>query len=62
MYGAGWSVAVWLGFYEGCDMPLGSGFYAITMHPAVMVTALVIWGSLIALIYFLLGRFQEKGK
>ena len=56
------SEGVWLGFYEGCDVPIGSGFYAITIHPTEMVTALVIWGALLALIYFLLGRFQEKGK
>lgn len=56
------SSGVWLNFYEGCEIPLDSGFYVITIPPSVMLATIVIWGALIVLIYFLLGRFQEKGK
>ena len=52
------SAGFWLGFYQGCDLEIGGGFYAINISPITAVLYTVAWLALIWIVNLVLKRFQ----
>jgi hypothetical protein len=52
------SYGIWLGLYQGCDLAIEEGYYALTISPIYAVTLAAIWLLLFLLISIVLKRFK----
>ena len=52
------SYGIWSGLYQGCDLAIEEGYYALTISPIYAVTLAAIWLLLFLLISIVLKRFK----
>ena len=56
------SGGLWLGLYQGCDVPIEQGYYHLTISPISAIIFLIVWALLIFLISIALKRFAGFSK
>jgi len=56
------SGGLWLGLYQGCDLPIEQGYYSFTINPISAVIFLAVWFLLIFLISIVLKRLSGLSK
>jgi ABC-type multidrug transport system permease subunit len=56
------SGGIWLGLYQGCDLPIEQGYYHLTISPISAVIFLAVWLFLIFLISIVLKHISNLSK
>jgi len=56
------SGGIWLGLYQGCDLPIEPGYYHLTISPISAVIFFAVWFLLIFLISIVLKHISNLRK